>query len=1007
MTDRAGGAPGRPSSSASEVSSEPIVSEGASISDAGEGPVATAWGVPVGLDRYERRQLVGVGGMGRVSVAYDRVLGREVALKEPGPGHGPALLEEARRAAALEHPGIVPVFDLGVGPDGAPWYTMRLLRGRPLEEALHAEPDLSGRLGWLRAVLAACEAVAYAHARGVVHRDLTPSNLLLGDLGEACVADWGLAALSGAHGAGGTPGYRAPEQEAGGAVDARADVYALGAVLFRLCAGVPTGPGVTLPRATPPELATIVGRATAPDRADRYPDARALAEDLAAFLDGRRVSAYPYSPWELLRRLVVAWRAPLAVGAAAAAILVVTASRQHLATVRERDRAVAAERAASANLGLTLAAHAAQALRAGAVGEAAVLAAHAVARTSSADPKRPETEPAFAAFPEGGGPVAEARAHAMGVLAAAAAAAPAEASTSAPLPPGCGEARLSGEALICLGPDEASAWSVDGRTRTGTWPGRFVDAAIHARTGRAVLLDAAGVVRIDGLPFDTAAEGRAYRFDLVGDTLVALDGADIREVDLRSGAERLTARPCPASERLLALALHADGRLAAGCSGGGVYVGRGGAFAPTAARLPDPTVLAWLDGDLLAGTVRGEVVRLGLDGVERWRVPTERAALLQVGALGADGAWARGPRGTWLLDAATGSLRAVLPFSGGAPTLGADGLLRALGAGDGGATRAVRAWRLPARWPATVLSTARGLSAIAASPDGATLALGDGDVYRWDVATGAVARTALPDAGVVKALAWAPDGGRVLASVSGPNDLYVVDAAGALVEATNEVRTLWRRLAWLADGTRVGLGYGAGVTTWDGRGNRTDLPAGPGSLHDLGLGVDRAAAAMLDDAGGVWRLAGAPLVAAPLGTLPDAHAVDLGPRGRVVVATTDAVVVLHEGGQEALRWSIAPRTVVDVAWSPDGAWIATGSLGGMADVWDANTGALLATLAGHTDRVAAVEFAPDGTWLATASWDHTARRWSLAPLRGPPPVPAEVEARWGLSLEETLVTARW
>ncbi|MDP2311964.1 MAG: hypothetical protein Q8P41_03600, partial [Pseudomonadota bacterium] len=583
--------------------------------------------------------------------------------------------------------------------------------------------------------------------------------------------------------------------------------------------------------------------------------------------------------------------------------------------------------------------------------------------------------------------------------------APAEAAAPAPLPPGCGEARLSGEALICLGPDEASEWSLDGRTRVDTWPGRFVDAAIHARTGRAVLLDAGGVVRIDGLPFDTAAEGRAYGFDLVGDTLVALDGADIREVDLRSGAERLSARPCPASERLLALALHEDGRLAAGCSGGAVYVGRGGAFAPTATRIPDSTALAWIDDDFLVGTVRGEVLRVGLDGVERWRVPTDRAALLQVGALGADGAWARGPRGTWLLDAATGSLRAVLPFSMGAPTLGADGLLRAVGAGEGG--RAVRAWRLPARWPATVLSTARGLSAIAASPDGATLALGDGDVYRWDVATGAVGRTALPDAGVVKALAWAPDGGRVLASVSGPNDLYVVDADGALVEAADEVRTLWRRLAWLADGTRVGLGYGVGVTTWDGRGNRTDVPAGSGSLHDLGLGADRTAAALLDDTGGVWRLAGAPLGATRLGTLADAHAVDLGPGGRVVVATADAVVILDEGGREDLRWSVAPRTVVDVAWSPDGAWIATGSLGGMADVWDAKTGALLATLAGHTDRVAAVEFAPDGTWLATASWDHTARRWSLAPLRGPPPDPAEVEARWGLSLEEALVTARW
>jgi WD40 repeat protein len=99
--------------------------------------------------------------------------------------------------------------------------------------------------------------------------------------------------------------------------------------------------------------------------------------------------------------------------------------------------------------------------------------------------------------------------------------------------------------------------------------------------------------------------------------------------------------------------------------------------------------------------------------------------------------------------------------------------------------------------------------------------------------------------------------------------------------------------------------------------------------------------------------------------------------------------------------------VLDVAWSPDGAFLATAGHDGIADVWDGATGRLVATLAAHTDRISAVEFSPDARWLVTASWDHTARRWSLAPLLRPAPDPAAVEALWGITLAETLGTTRW
>jgi serine/threonine protein kinase len=209
---------------------------------------------PVIVPGYEVLAEVG-GGMGVVYRARDTALGRDVAVKvlreRLPPGSHPA----RRFAAQLQHPGIPPVFDLGTLPDGRPFLAMKLIRGRTLE-ALIADggPD-RGRL--VAAFEGVCQAVAYAHARGVVHRDLKPSNVMVGAFGEVQVMDWGLAKVLAdgpadepagseadlAVGTGpgvepitvagtmvGTPAYMSPEQAAGGAVgvDERADVFGLG-----------------------------------------------------------------------------------------------------------------------------------------------------------------------------------------------------------------------------------------------------------------------------------------------------------------------------------------------------------------------------------------------------------------------------------------------------------------------------------------------------------------------------------------------------------------------------------------------------------------------------------------------------------------------------------------------------------------------------------------------------------------------------------------------------------
>jgi serine/threonine-protein kinase len=253
--------------------------------------------------RYEVLEKVGAGGMGTVYRAVDRALGREVALKVVHDTRFPAglaerLRAEARIVAALEHSSIPPVHDIGELSDGRAFYVMRFVRGTTLTRERAGSPNAG-----LRLFLRLCEAVAHAHAQGVVHRDLKPENVMLDEHGELHVMDWGIAgALEPAGDAGaaagaacGTPGYMAPEQERPGSapVDARADVYALGGILGFLATGRgPDRDGALDLGGVPRPLAAVIARARRADPAERYPSALELARDVAAFLDREPVSAH-------------------------------------------------------------------------------------------------------------------------------------------------------------------------------------------------------------------------------------------------------------------------------------------------------------------------------------------------------------------------------------------------------------------------------------------------------------------------------------------------------------------------------------------------------------------------------------------------------------------------------------------------------------------------------------------------------------------------------------------
>ncbi len=296
--------------------------------------------------RYRLLERVARGGMGVVYAAKDEKLERRVALKVldvPGTDGDLAnrLMREARVLARLEHPGIVPVHDVGTLADGRVFYTMKFVEGQRLDKFIEGVESVQDRL---RLFLRICEAVAFAHARGVLHRDLKPANIMVGPFGEVLVMDWGLAKIlrgetrnadrstdpeatilekpaqpSGVndstkssvitgHGTVmGTPGYMSPEQARGEIelLDTRSDIFSLGALLrFILTQKTPTGFAPRLDRS----LEAICAKATAEQRDSRYPAVQYLGQDVSRYLDGLAVGAHRESIFEKVARFYRRYR---------------------------------------------------------------------------------------------------------------------------------------------------------------------------------------------------------------------------------------------------------------------------------------------------------------------------------------------------------------------------------------------------------------------------------------------------------------------------------------------------------------------------------------------------------------------------------------------------------------------------------------------------------------------------------------------------------------------------
>lgn len=324
--------------------------------------------------RYEEAEVLGRGGAGKVVLAQDGWLRRDLALKRlnssiPDEKTLQRFLREARVTGQLEHPNIVPVYDVGLDEQGRLFYTMRRIQGQSLSAVLRApEYSKTPLAERLRVIVKVCDAMAYAHARGVVHRDLKPANIMIGDFGEVLVVDWGIARvfsedeqpldedsdtfptphvatstdeLTRADVVLGTPAYMAPEQAKGEKhlVDQRTDVYALGVILYLvLCGERPfQGRGIQLLQSVakgvfpppnqvdpsvPRELNAVVLRAMEVDPVRRYATVADLRDDLLRYLDGRELQAVRYSPVARVLKWAGRNRTIVAAGSIASAVAV-------------------------------------------------------------------------------------------------------------------------------------------------------------------------------------------------------------------------------------------------------------------------------------------------------------------------------------------------------------------------------------------------------------------------------------------------------------------------------------------------------------------------------------------------------------------------------------------------------------------------------------------------------------------------------------------------------------